>query len=229
MKTFVLFDIDGTLLFSNAIDSLCFADSYHAIFGHPFPTIDWRQFPQVTDHVIFRTAFYQHFKRFPSDAEREEFEDHYVNRLKLERQAQPEAFQEVSGAADCWHYLNQDDRFVTGIATGGWKAPAQIKLQHVGIPSPPPYAAYANDMEHRAHILESAMALARAEHAIDKVVYVGDAIWDVHTTRQMNIPLIGIRREGDHDILLQEGVPIVLSDYQDMDVFLKAIAQVSSL
>lgn len=223
MKTFLLFDIDGTLLFSNAVDSRCFAASYEAVFGQEFPTIDWRQYPHVTDHVIFRTVFTGHFGRVASDVERQEFEDYYVNMLETERQRRPQEFCEVPGAARCWQALEADDRFVLGIATGGWRAPAQVKLDHVGISPVPAYAGYADGMEQRNHILQAAIDKARADHQIGAIVYVGDAIWDVQTTRQMNLPLIGIRRSGDHDVLLREGVKVVLSDYQNLEAFYQAV------
>lgn len=223
MKTFLLFDIDGTLLFSNAVDSRCFANSYKAVFGRNLPSIDWRQYPHVTDHVIFRAVFTEHFGRVASAEERQGFEDHYVNSLRQERDKRPEEFQEVPGARHCWQQLQADERFVLGIATGGWKAPAQIKLEHVGIEPVPIYSAYADGMERRNDILQSAIDLARADHELRSIIYIGDAIWDVKTTRQMNLPLIGIRRTGDHDVLLNEGVKVVLSDYQDMDAFYQAV------
>lgn len=226
MKTFLLFDIDGTLLFSNAVDSRCFANSYEAVFGREFPTIDWRQYPHVTDHVIFRTVFSKHFGRMAQADERQCFEDHYVAALQRERSQRPAAFCEVPGAASCWQQLQADDRFVLGIATGGWRAPAQVKLQHVGIEPVPTYAAYADGMEQRNHILQSAIDLAEQDHELASIVYVGDAIWDVTTTRQMNIPLIGIRRTGDHEVLLREGVKVVLSDYEDLNAFYRAVDRV---
>lgn len=226
MKIFLLFDIDGTLLFSNKIDSQCFAESYEAIFGEEFPSIDWRQYPHVTDHVIFRTVFQQHFYRLPTANERSHFEQHYVERLQHERRVQPEAFQEVPGAAACWQALSQDDRFVLGIATGGWRTPAQVKLSHVGIHPIPDYAAYANNMEQRDHILQSAIEQAQADYDIESVVYLGDALWDVVTTRQMNIPFIGVRREGDNEVLHREGVDIILNHYKDIGAVYSAVEQV---
>lgn len=151
------------------------------------------------------------------------FEDHYVAQLEYERQRRPEEFQEVPGAYQCWQQLEADDRFVLGIATGGWRAPAQIKLGHIGLHPSPPYAAYADNMEQRDHILQAAIDLAKAEHQISSIIYVGDAIWDVKTTRQMELPLIGIRRTGDHDVLLREGVKVVLSDYRDVNAFYRAV------
>ena len=78
-------------------------------------------------------------------------------------------------------------------------------------------------MEQREHILEAAIDLAKADHDISAVVYIGDAIWDVTTTQQMQLPLIGIRRAGDHEVLLREGVEVVLSDYSDVNSFMAAI------
>ena len=40
MSTFVIFDIDGTLLYSNKIDSQCFADTYQEIYQNKNYTHD---------------------------------------------------------------------------------------------------------------------------------------------------------------------------------------------
>ncbi|MTB51003.1 HAD family hydrolase [Lewinella sp. W8] len=228
MKTFVLFDIDGTLLYSNKVDSQSFATSYERIFGREFPTIDWTRFPSVTDHVIFRTAFHDHFGRYPSEEERQVFEDDYVANLQRQRVSAPEDFREVPGAAALWRRLAEEDDLVTGIATGGWKTPASIKLAHVGIPENPPYAGYANGHFRRETILQTAIDRASAEHDVQRVVYIGDAIWDVSTTRAMKIPLIGIRRQGDHHVLHQAGADTVITDFQNQDSFLEILRKKAS-
>ena len=227
MKTFVLFDIDGTLLYSNKIDSRCFADSYAAIFGRPFPTIDWTRFAEVTDHVIFRTAYHDHFGRYPTASERETFEDHYLNALNTARDAKPDDFREVPGAAALWHNLEADDRFLTGIATGGWQRPAAIKLAHVGISPKQPFAGYANDKFSRVDILNEAIHLAREQHELGRVVYVGDAVWDVTTTQKMGLPLIGVRRKGDHDALLQLGATRVVTNFNPPSAFFNHLLELT--
>jgi phosphoglycolate phosphatase-like HAD superfamily hydrolase len=219
VKTFVLFDIDGTLLYSEKVDSRCFATSYQAIFGLPFPTIDWTKFAEVTDHVIFRTAFYDHFGCYPTEEERTTFEDHYLSGLAASREIQPEEFREVPGAAKLWHQLEAHDRYVPGIATGGWQRPAAIKLAHVGIPSTHPYAGYANGKFSRVDILNEAIELAEAVHDIDQVIYVGDAVWDVTTTQKMGLPLIGVRRKGDYEALRRVGAKRIITDFNPPQAF----------
>ena len=81
---------------------------------------------------------------------------------------------------------NWQTRRESRYALAAFAIPAQVKLQHVGIHPVPLYAAYADDMEQRDHILQAAIELARQAHQISHVVYIGDAIWDVTTTRQMN-------------------------------------------
>ena len=226
MKTFLLFDIDGTLLYSDKIDSRCFADSYEATFGKPFPTIDWTRYPHVTDHVIFRTAYTGHFGREATQGEREQFEAHYLDQLRTKRAQTPTDFREVPGAAALWKQLQADERFVLGIATGGWQRPAAVKLAHVGIPHRPPYAAYADGMETREDILGAAIALAKREHDIQRVVYVGDALWDLRTTTNMQLPFIGIRHRGDHDTLRRAGARTVITDYRDPSAFIELAQRV---
>ena len=223
MKTFLLFDIDGTLLYSDRIDSQCFADSYAVVFGRPFPSIDWSQYPQVTDHVIFGTVFRRHFGREATQEERQVFETHYLGALRAQRRKTPGRFREVPGAGDLWAELSESTDYIPGIATGGWREPARIKLAHVGIPPDPPYAGYADGMETREAILQMAIDRVRRDHQIERVVYIGDAVWDVHTTRQMGIPLIGIRHRGDHEVLRTAGADHVITDFRDRAFFWQTV------
>ena len=59
--------------------------------------------------------------------------------------------------------------------------------------------------------------------AFDRLVYVGDGIWDVRAARRLGIGFVGIG-EGDREIQLrEEGAEIVLPDYEDRDAFVQAI------
>jgi phosphoglycolate phosphatase-like HAD superfamily hydrolase len=221
---FILFDVDGTLLYSNRIDSQCFATAYEVIYGEPFPTIDWTNFSHVTDTTIFREVIHQHFGRALEEGERERFEERYVALLRAKRAAKPEVFREVPGARAMVDHLMAQEDVLVGIGTGGWLVPAQVKLTHIGVPHEELIVSAANGHTTRESILGAAIAQAQA-HAgsLDRVVYIGDAVWDVTTTRNMGIDFIGIRRQQDTDTLLSIGAREVLVDFRDQDLFLNAL------
>ena len=223
-KTLVIFDVDGTLVYSNKIDSQCFAQAYKEIYDCPFPSIDWTKYPHVTDHTIFKTVIRQHFGRDATEAEMTEFQQHYIGLLEHFRVVRPEEFQEVPNAKLTIDNLRNDDRFVVGIATGGWQRPAHVKLNHVKIPAHELFLSGADGKETREEIIQQVIGAVQVQHAvISRVVYVGDAIWDVHTTRKLNMNFIGIRRTGDLEILEREGTKIVLQDFSNYERFVEAV------
>ncbi len=220
MKTLIIFDIDGTLTISDSKDSISFADSYQEVFDRDFRSIDWRQYQHVTDHTIFHSVYEEHFGQICPPAELIRFQNHYVDSLKAGRQRSPHHYREVPGAKSLLNQLHQDDRFVIGIGTGGWRDPQLVKLNHVDISVQHIYDSYADDKETREQILQASIDDSKKHHDIQKVVYIGDAIWDLHTTTNMNIPFIGIRHKGDHEFFTDRGVQHVLTDLSDPDQFL---------
>lgn len=223
--TLIIFDLDGTLVYSNKIDSRCFAETYHRIYGREFPSIDWHVYPHVTDTSIFATAIQQQFDREVDPKEVVRFQDAFVGLLQQRRTENPDDFRVVPGARELVHHLHEHPTYAVGIATGGWQRPAVLKLDHVGINRDPIYLRGADGFHRREDILEFVQGKAMESHpAIEKVVYVGDAKWDVTTTRNLNMDFIGIRREGDHDHLLREGATQVVSNYLDPDDFLRQVA-----
>lgn len=220
----VIFDIDGTLVYSNKIDSLCFAQTYEQIYQRPFPTIDWRAYPHVTDTTIFGTVIQKHFGRSPKQEEVEYFQERFVTMIEAKRQTNPEEFKEVPGAKLLIEKLLTLDHFALGIATGGWHRPAQTKLQFVGIPYDQLLLSAADGKVTREAIINEVVNHPSHERiTFDKVVYIGDAIWDVTTTRNLQMDFIGIRRQNDKHHLLEAGATIVLENYLDQHQFLDAI------
>lgn len=222
-KTLVIFDIDGTLVYSDKIDSQCFAQTYREIYGFEFPTIDWTKYPHVTDTTIFKTVIRQHFDREATDVEMHEFQHHFVALLEDRRRSQPNEFWEVPGARQTVEKLIDDKRFVVGIGTGGWRRPAEVKLRHVAIPFSALVLAGADGHEKREGIISQVIDTVSQNEHVTRTVYVGDAIWDVNTTRRMGMNFVGIRRKGDFEVLKNEGTSIVLQDYLDYDLFVNSV------
>lgn len=223
----IIFDVDGTLVFSEKLDSKCFATTYQEVYGLPFPTIDWRKYPHVSDTTIFKTVIQEHFNREATEEEEESFRQKFVTNIRENRKNTPAEFKEVPFAKETIDRLLADDRFIVGVATGGWKAPAIVKLNFVNIPTAPLIISGADGKVTRDDITNETITNARKQYDnIERIVYVGDAIWDVTTTKNMGLPLIGIRRKGDVEFLSDLGVGLVLKDYEDYDTFLKGVLNV---
>lgn len=223
----IIFDVDGTLVFSEKLDSKCFATTYQQVYGLPFPTIDWRKYPHVSDTTIFKTVIQEHFNRAATEAEEERFRQKFVANITENRKKTPIEFKAVPFAKQTIERLLADDRFIVGVATGGWKAPAIVKLNFVNIPTAPLIISGADGKITRDDITNETIINAKKQYDnIERIVYVGDAIWDVTTTKNMGLPLIGIRRKGDIEFLSDLGVDLVLKDYEDYDTFLEGVFNV---
>ncbi len=224
--TLLIFDVDGTLVQCNDYaDSRCFAATYEQLYGKRFPTIDWRRYPHVTDTTIFNTVIQQHFDREATPEEMWHFEAIYLQQLQQNRQLRPVDYYEIPGATALFKRLMADEQYVLAVATGGWQRPAHIKLQHVGIPSHAMLVSGADGKTTREAIIEEVLHLAHQRHgSFRKIVYVGDAIWDVLTTRNLRMDFVGIRRHNDPDALIKLGATQVLPNFLDQHAFLQAIA-----
>lgn len=225
MKILILFDVDGTLVCStNRQDSLSFATAYKDIYQRPFPTIDWHQYPHVTDKTIIQTVITSEFQRAIDPKEIKIFQNHYLSLLEAKRKQNPEHYCEVPGARKTMEWLLHQNDFNVGIATGGWVKPAEVKLTHAGIPFGDFPISGADGQTTREEIIHQALHFAREGGThFDKIVYVGDALWDVQTTRNLQMDFVGIRRRNDLDILTAAGAQTVLQNFLDRDQFLEAI------
>ncbi len=220
----IIFDLDGTLVHSDRRDSNYFAQAYETIYQQPFPTIDWTKYPHVTDTSIFNTVVAQHFDRSPTSDEIAFFQQHYINLLEEGRQLMPEQFQSIPGAPALMAHLHAaPDQYRTCLATGGWQAPARVKLRHVGLLSDRLGIHGADGKMTREAILSEAIEAAGGAHQYAKIVYVGDAEWDVTTTRKMQLDFVGIRWRGDREVLQQAGASQVIENFLDLDAFFRAL------
>jgi len=224
--TLILFDIDGTLLYSNKVDSRCFADTFKERYAVEFPSIDWTFFSHVTDHTIFREAYHKFHGMFPNHDEIQAFRALFVEKIQQAREKNPEEFKIVPGALEVFEILRKE-RIPFGIATGGWNEPAEVKLKHVGLWDDALVLSGANQKPTRVDIIDSAIDKCRKRgDSWKKTVYIGDAIWDVNTCRDMKLPLLGIKIKGNHQLLLDAGVSHVMSNYQPIDSFFEVLHQI---
>ena len=178
-----LFDIDGTLTASNAIDSECRAQAFLDVFGFPLNT-NWNDYEHVTDRGIAIQALRDATGRDPSEQELSMDRARCVELLE-ERMT---SLDEIAGArVFLLELLARGWRIA--LCTGAWSDSARLKLARAGLLTDLPLSSCDEEILREA-ILRRGIALAGG--ADDVIVSFGDAPWDVRAAANLGIRFIGI-------------------------------------
>lgn len=224
MNRLAIFDIDGTLTDTNGVDDELYRDAVAEAIGVSPDQIDWSGALHVTDAEIFRHLCSLHGRGEPSTELMSRARNRFVDSLTVTLDEAPHRFTEVRGAADMLRRLATDGWFVA-VATGGWGPSARLKLRAASLEIGDSAFACADDGGSRAAIVGLARRRAEAfyEQQFDRVVSIGDGVWDAETARAMGLPFIGIAHGAKADRLRASGASHVFSDYRDVDAFMTAL------
>ena len=218
-RTLVMFDIDGTLLRSNALDDICYVRTAQSRLGDIAVNTDWAIYQNVTNSGI-TTELYQQLGLEPTPDQLEAFERALAEDISRYLQEQPEACQAIAGAALFVQLLQLREDVVVAIATGGWQRCAQIKLQHSGIPYKGLPFASASDAIEREQIMKIACDRARQYYEIPEFadhIYIGDGVWDLEASRRLGYRFIGIGEGDSAQKLAEAGATDIVPDFHSVE------------
>jgi phosphoglycolate phosphatase-like HAD superfamily hydrolase len=163
----IVFDVDGTLLQSNAVDAALYARAFAETFGVPLPTTNWAEYTNATDRGIAEEAV----ARLSLPTERiDELRHRFVALLDAVEHIEPTA-----GATALLATLRARGSPVA-IATGGWGAAARRKLCAAGLDVRGLPLVGSDDDPRRERILAAALACLGGS---GRAFYVGDGPWDL--------------------------------------------------
>jgi phosphoglycolate phosphatase-like HAD superfamily hydrolase len=190
----VIFDIDGTLTATSAVDGQCFVQALDEVWGVRDVEPDWSVYPHCTDRGIAGHVFRQAFGRRVKSAEVAALRERFVALLRQALGADAGRFRQTPGAEAALAALGCEGCPV-GIATGGFRRSARLKLAAAGLDVRGIPFASSEDGLSRESIVRR--AVRRVEAAWDgdprgEVVSIGDGVWDVRTARNLGIPFVGI-------------------------------------
>jgi beta-phosphoglucomutase-like phosphatase (HAD superfamily) len=206
-----LFDIDGTLTASNAVDSACRADAFHDVFGFRIHT-KWIEYKHVTDRGIATQAFKEKHHRDPTEDELSLDRARCVQLLEVRMKD----LKEIPGAgAFLARLLARHWRVV--LCTGAWGNSARLKLAQARLPTDLPLVSCDDEIS-REGILRLGMELAGAS-ANDVIVSFGDAPWDVQAAANLKLPFIGIGG--------QSGAAEAFEDFRNASAVFAAVDRIS--
>jgi|SRR5947209_2864330 len=216
-----IFDVDGTLCDTLEVDDECFCSVASELLQ--ISLAGWEESPHVTDSGIVDWLWRRYRGRAPAQPEIEDFVARYEAALARQLDQAPSRFAATRGAAPLLDCLRREGWHV-GIATGGWSRTALLKLRAADLPVELLFAS-ADDSPDRVAIFDLAKRRADATyHGIhERVVLVGDGIWDVHVAAHLGWALLGVGCGERGARLRQGGATAVVDDFLDGNEVLRLL------
>ncbi|MBK6486487.1 MAG: haloacid dehalogenase-like hydrolase [Gemmatimonadetes bacterium] len=224
----VLFDIDGTILWTDGAGRRAMEGALVAIFGTPGPSS--YRYDGKTDRQIVRDLMREDgHDDVAIDARLPTVLEEYLLRLERELSREEPQVHRLDGVLELLDALESRADRVLGLLTGNVLPGAERKLRAVGIdPGRFRIGAFGSDHEHRPAL--PAIALERSRVALDatfsgdRLIIVGDTPADIHCGRDVGARAIAVAT-GHYSVddLSAHGPAAVFADLRDTAAVMQAI------
>lgn len=189
----VIFDIDGTLVQSMAVDCELYAAAIQAVIGPVQLRPNFGDYEHVTDTGILSQVFDDNGLACDEQVV-STIQTDFIARLKNHvRKSGP--FRMVPGAAAFIEELKLSGSNRVAIATGGWRESAILKLETSGFDVADLPLVSADDSHSRVQIMS--IALAKLGAAFESITYFGDAEWDRRACHNLDWNFVAVGPELD--------------------------------
>ena len=222
----VIFDVDGTLTDTNGVDDDCYLQAFEDALGITEISTEWENYPHTTDSAIALHVFQTKLDRAPQDEEIQKHKTRFLELLQMRSLMNPAQFVEIAGAGGMLKRLRRENDWASAIATGSRRDAVRLKMKAAKIEGDDLPIASADDGLSREEILQIAVKMALEvynQSEFEKIVSVGDGVWDVRTAANLEMPFLGIGDEKTAAKLRRVGATIVLENYADYDLFLSSL------
>ena len=207
-----IFDIDGTLVESFGFDDACYISAIREVLGEVYIHDDWSKYKNVTDTGSLRQIMEENAIQEKGQIKevRTKFGELIRQHLQNGGKCRPK-----EGAIHLINKLLAAEDFAVGFATGGWRHTAKMKLQHAGFNLKNMVLTASDDGDERVVIMQK--CLWQLGRGFQRVVYIGDAEWDVQATEKLGWHFIGIgaRLKGKCEFWIE--------DFSNYNTFIKML------
>ena len=207
-----IFDIDGTLVDSFGFDDACYISAIREVLGEVYIHNDWSKYKNVTDTGSLRQIMEENKIQEVGQVEevRTKFGELIRQYLQNGGKCLPKG-----GAIHLINKLLAAEDYEVGFATGGWRHTAKMKLRHAGFNLKNAILTSSDDGDEHVTIMKK--CLLQLGHCFQRVVYIGDAEWDMQATQELGWHFIGIgaRLKGKCEYWVE--------DFSSHDIFMKML------
>ena len=221
-KIIVLFDIDGTLLYTGGAGSRALNNVFRQQYGIDDAFYGIRPHG-MTDPAILRQMIHNHLDREPEAGEIDGLAEVYCDLLEEELRIAP-GFTVLPGAVDLLECLGDIESVLLGLSTGNLSRTADLKLRHVGLETTFSFGGFGSDSEDRCVLTRTALNRGRllASDASAPGIVIGDTIHDVRAGLAAGARCLGVMTSGTSRQVFEEGgAHLVLEDLTDQDSILE--------
>lgn len=224
----VLFDIDGTLLWSDGAGRRAMEAALTHVFGTP-GSPEYR-YDGKTDRQIARELMrLEGHEEATIDDRLDGVIQHYLHRLQQEVDAGGVHAERLPGVAELLDALDDRDDVILGLLTGNVASGAAVKLAAAGIDFDRfRVNAFGSDHEHRPRLPEIAQQRARDQLGLEvtghEIVVIGDTPADIDCARSVGARTIAVATgRYSTDDLASHGPTAVFQNLTDTSAVLAAI------
>ena len=207
-----IFDIDGTLVENFGFDDACYISAIREVLGEVHIHDDWSKYKNVTDTGSLRQIMEENNIQEEGQIQevRTKFGELIRQYLQNDGKCRPK-----QGAIHLIDKLITTDGYEVGFATGGWEHTAKMKLRHAGFNLRNTVLTSSDDGDERVVIMKK--CLLQLGHCFQRVVYIGDAEWDMQATQTLGWHFIGVgtRLKGKCEFWVE--------DFSNQDTFMKML------
>ena len=207
-----IFDIDGTLVENFGFDDACYISAIREVLGEVYIHDDWSKYKNVTDTGILRQIMEEN--KIQEKEQIKEVRTKFGELIRQHFQNGGEC-RPKEGAIHLIDKLLTSDGYEVGFATGGWRHTAKMKLRHAGFNLKNTVLTSSDDGDERVVIMQKCLfALGNCFH---RIVYIGDAEWDMQATEELGWHFIGVGTR------LKGKCKFWVEDFSSPNIFMKML------
>jgi phosphoglycolate phosphatase-like HAD superfamily hydrolase len=187
----VIFDIDGTLLQSDANDDALYSAAVRDALGNVYLRPSWSMYTQFTAAGILTEILSDN----AIDATMEKVaavRDRFIAGVRR-HVSEHGPFAEVPGAKAFVEGLHKSPTHRVAYATGGWHGSALLKLSLSGFPVHGVPLATSDDHFERQEIMLHALRQLKGTHST--VTYYGDGQWDAAAAKALGWQFVPVGKK----------------------------------